>query len=73
LRACWKKGLIPVFSIPFPLDFFIGYLTSFFNSELSGTIFACLEVLWTVQFLKNFPTPYFRPGLTKITGQFPDW
>jgi len=40
-----KNGLIPVFSIPFPAGFFIGYLTSFFNSELSGTIFACLGVL----------------------------
>jgi len=68
-----KSGLIPVFSIPFPAGFFIGYLTSFFNSELSGTIFACLGMLRTVQFFKNFQTPYFMPGPTKITGQFPDW
>jgi hypothetical protein len=72
-RLPGKKRLIPVFSLHFSRNFFTGFLTSFFNSELPGTIFAYLEVLGTIPFFKNFQTPYFGPGRTKITGQFPDW
>jgi hypothetical protein len=42
----------------------------FFNSGLSGTISGELEVVWTVQFFKNFRAPYFGPDLTGITGMF---
>jgi hypothetical protein len=65
-----KNESIPRFPTHFSQDFFIEFLTSFFDSEPSGTIFVESGVLWTVQFFKNFHTPYFRPGLKTITGLF---
>ncbi|MGA2912503.1 MAG: hypothetical protein ABSE07_03210 [Methanoregula sp.] len=65
-----KKRINAISFDSFLSKFFIEFLTSFFNSGLSGTIFAYLEALWTVQFFKNSQSPYVRPGLKKITGLF---
>lgn len=67
-----KRISSSIFNV-FSQIFFIEFLTFFFDSELSGTIFAELEVLWTIRFFKNFPTPYFRPGQKKIYRIIPDW
>jgi hypothetical protein len=73
LRACWKKRINFHLFNPFSRWIFYWIFNLFFYSELSGTIFAWLGVMWTVLFFKNFQIPYFRPGPTEITGQFPDW
>jgi len=54
----------------FSPDFFMGFLVSFLNSGRSGTFSGVSEGMWTVHISQNFPTPYIRTGLTKITGKF---